>query len=377
MFKIIFLQPGYAHYRDQLFTLLSHKYNIHFIYESSKNTYPGEGKPSGINYSYLNQKPFLKWLSLLCHLIKDDPDIVVTSVSAAFRTMIAYVYTRIFRKKIILWIEEWRSPSYPKISLRYIKMSLRYILSNIRYKIGKKILLKSDALVVGGTASRNYALSIGKKEEQVFTSLQCAPDLRANDLDRINIQKGKEHYTFLYLSRIINWKGLDVLIEAFSKLEKERSDVFLLIAGDGPFKDHCVCLSHSLKINHVKFLGAIDSKKTWEVFAEADIFVLPSCFRDNLYEGWGLVINEAMSMGLPIITTTAVGASYDLIQHGKNGFIVKDKNVSQLYKAMRKILDLDLKKMGAWSRRIFEEKNSFVKMAEGFNDAICYVFNKL
>lgn len=206
--------------------------------------------------------------------------------------------------------------------------------------------------------------------------MQCANDMREQHIDHRRGIKDKKRRTFLYLSRIINWKGLNILIEAFSRLEKERNDTQLIVGGDGPFKEYCVSLSRSLEINHIKFLGSIDFNKTRQIFEKADVFVLPSYFLKNSYEGWGLVINEAMSMRLPIITTSAVGAAYDLIENGKNGFIVEENSVLSLYNAMKQILYMNLDRMGSISRKIFEKENNFAKMTEGFIEAINYVQNK-
>ena len=83
-----------------------------------------------------------------------------------------------------------------------------------------------------------------------------------------------------------------------------------------------------------------------------------------------------MSMSLPIITTTAVGAAFDLVIEGYNGFVVKDNDVISLYKAMDKILTMDLEQMGKNSRSIFERKNKFVDMANAFTNAIHNVSEK-
>ena len=83
-----------------------------------------------------------------------------------------------------------------------------------------------------------------------------------------------------------------------------------------------------------------------------------------------------MSMHLPIITTNAVGAAYDLVINGYNGFVVQQNDVIALYKAMKKILELDLSKLGNNSRKLFEEKNNFKEMANGFSQAINYVISQ-
>ena len=369
MRKILFIQPGYAHYRDDLFEILSQRHNIHFLFEKSKNTYPGNDKPKKIGFTFIDQKFRNNVMGLIYYLHKFKYDIVISSVSASTRSIIAYIYAIFLHKKFILWILEWRKPEYKKNNFkRYIKM--------FRYWIGKHILIKSHALVVGGTAAYDYALSIGKKKEEIFIALQCSKDLRKNIEISPAQRRTDNTFTFLYLGRIISWKGLDILIEAFHLLRQKRDDVSLLIAGDGPSRDYCFNLSKSLKITDIEFIGSVDPYKTVEIYQKADVFVLPSYELDSYYEVWGLTVNEAMSMYLPVITTTRVGASYDMVINCYNGFIVQENSVDELYKAMRKILKCDLTQMGVNSRKIFEEKNSCVNMANGFSDARKYVMKQ-
>jgi glycosyltransferase involved in cell wall biosynthesis len=366
MNKVLFLQPGYAHYRDELFYRLSQRHAIHFLFEKFRNTYPGKERPGEISYTFIDKRFRIKFIGLIYYLFKYQPDIIITSVSTSLRTIISFFYATIFRKRFILWILEWRKPVYKT-------KNLKYVIRIIRYWIGKKIIIKSHALVVGGTAAHNYALSLGKPDHDIFVAPQCSKDIQ-NQKKIIYTQGTKQNkHTFLYLSRIIPWKGLDILIRAFCLLKMKREDVSLLIAGDGPSRSSCYDLAKSLGVSDIQFLGAINSSSTRETYEKADIFVLPSYELDNDYEVWGLVINEAMSMGRPVITTTAVGASYDLVFEDYNGFIVEENNVEELCQAMDKILKSNLVEMGVNSRRIFEEKNIYEKMANGFTKAITYV----
>jgi len=368
--KIIFLQPAYAHYRKQLFDILAKKHNILFVFERLKSVYPGDESPKGISYRFLDNKFKIKWIGLIYYLLKNKPDIVITSVSTSLRTIISFLYAHLFGKKLILWIIEWRKLSYKGFNLKKIYRK-------IRDKIGEYIIIECDALIVGGTAAYNYAVSLGKKDKEIFKALQCSNDIWGEKTSRsYTIKQNNHKYIFLYLSRIISLKGLDILIKAFSFLEKERKDVFLLIVGDGPFRNYCSKLSTLLKIKNIKFEGSVNPNSVGKVYQRADVFVLPSCFRDNFYEAWGLVINEAMSMHLPIITTNAVGAAYDLVINGYNGFVVQQNDVIALYKAMKKILELDLSELGNNSRKLFEEKNNFKEMANGFSQAINYVISQ-
>lgn len=364
--RIIFLQPGYAHYREKLFNLLAAKYKIKYIYERPFNVYPGEIKTSNLNCVFLPSGKVKKWLDLLRILVTDNPDIIITSISSSFRTILSYFYCKIYNKKFILWILEWKQPIYKGFNVKSL-------LGRLRNQLSKKILLDSNALIVGGAAAYNYAISIGKNEDDIFYAFQCADDLLAGEVAIVEkIKNDDKKITFLYLSRIIEWKGLDVLLNAFSKLERDNVNVALIVGGDGKFKPYCVELSKKLAIKNIEFRGAILPDNLLNIYKEADVFVLPSYFLGNYYEAWGLVINEAMGASLPVITTTAVGAAYDLIEDGRNGYIVKENDIEELYKAMSRILNADLKYMGRISRNIFDAKNDFIKMAEGFGDAINY-----
>ena len=370
MKKILFIQPAYAHYREELFSILSQKHNIHFLFERFQDIYPGKGVPSGINYTFVENRFNLEILGLIYCLFTYDFDIIVSSVSNANRTIISFLYASIFRKKFVLWILEWKKPNYKG-------NAIKKIIKNVKYRISKTIIIKSHALVVGGTAARDYAHQLGRKDENIFMALQCSKDISMQENDFADYQWKNNKFTFLFLSRLIALKGLDILIKAFHKLRQKRDDVFLLIAGDGPSKEYCMRLTKSLNVPDVEFVGSINHNRTKPIYEKADIFVLPSYELDAHYESWGLVINEAMSMKLPVITTNGVGASFDMINDGYNGFIVNENNVDALYQAMSKILKCDLNQMGNSSRRIFEEKNNYIKMANGFSDAIDYVAKQI
>ena len=364
MCKILFLQPGYAHYRNKLFRLLSQKYKIRFIYERSFNVYPGEIKANNLDCTFLHSGKIKKWLELLQILIAENPDVVITSISSSLRTFLSYLYCKIYKKKFILWILEWKEPTYNRFSAKYV-------LGGFRKRLSKKIIIDCSALIVGGKAAYDYAVSLGKNENDIFYALQCSDDLvDRKATEDLSGRSSNSKLTFLYLSRIIEWKGLDILLKAFSKLEKDNKDVALIVGGDGAFRTQCMSLSKKLGINNIEFRGAILPGDLSNIYNESDVFILPSYFFGNSYEAWGLVINEAMGMSLPIITTTAVGAAYDLIEEGNNGFVVKENNVVELYEAMSRLLNMDVDKMGRVSRQIFETKNDYNKMAYGFEQAV-------
>lgn len=365
--KIILLQSGYAHYRDTLFKILSDRHNLEIVYEHSDNTYPGLGIPKGYPHVFIDKISLFNWLGLIKILINRKPSIIIEPGSNSLRAIIAFIYARLFKKKLLLWIESWKTPKYPE-------NSIKFYLEAIRNFISKQIIRHADALIAGSTVSYQYLKSITGEKSTIFTALQCSNDLNKREL-LVEKPEKLNKYTFLYLSRVIPLKGLDILIKAFALLRNKRNDVSLLVAGDGPFKPFCHKLRKSLKIPDIHFKGSIDPAMTHFAFSQADIFILPSRIIGNAYDAWGLVLNEAMSMGLPVITTDAAGASFDLVKNGYNGYIIKENSVSGLYKAMNLILGQDLSQMGKNSRKTFDMKNDFNRMANGFSSAIYHVNN--
>jgi len=88
-------------------------------------------------------------------------------------------------------------------------------------------------------------------------------------------------------------------------------------------------------------------------YAIADLFVLPS-----LEEVWGLVLNEAMAAGLPIITTERVGGARDLVKDEENGYLVKSGNIDELSERIGKII-LDTSLLGKMGERSHSSIKNF------------------
>ncbi|MHA1409586.1 MAG: glycosyltransferase [Candidatus Odinarchaeia archaeon] len=114
-------------------------------------------------------------------------------------------------------------------------------------------------------------------------------------------------------------------------------------------------------------------------FLLSDLFILPSIFSKNGPEVWGMVLNEAMSVGKPVVATNMVGAAVDLIENGVNGFIVKSENVYDLYYVMKKILSSSclMEDMGLCSKKKIMDNFTINDATNGFKDAINYTKYKI
>jgi hypothetical protein len=162
---IVFIQPGYAHYRDQLFNILYKRHGIHFVYERSFNKYPGAVTPGAYSHAFLDRKYGNSYFFLAYFLVKHQPSIVISSVSDSFRSLISFIYASLFKKRFVLWIEEWRKPVSSSLLLKRLWRFIKNF-------IGVKLIRSSHSLVAGGSASEQYALSLGKNTKDIFVSIQ-------------------------------------------------------------------------------------------------------------------------------------------------------------------------------------------------------------
>ncbi|MCX6695312.1 MAG: glycosyltransferase [Candidatus Altiarchaeota archaeon] len=138
----------------------------------------------------------------------------------------------------------------------------------------------------------------------------------------------------LFVGRLVPYKGLDYLIDAFSMLVNEFNAA-LIIVGEGPLEKRLKGKARKLKLSNVIFTGTVSDKDLPQYYAACDVFVLPSITRQ---EAFGLVLVEAMSCGKPVVSTNFSGMPYVV---GDAGILVKPKDAIALKEALSKILSDD------------------------------------
>jgi len=133
----------------------------------------------------------------------------------------------------------------------------------------------------------------------------------------------------------------------------------LLIVGSGPEHDHLTTLTADLQLQNVEFKGFIDNDATPELYFNADAFILPS-----FSETWGLVVNEAMAAGLPVLLSKGINAATVLLKEGENGFSFDPLNTDEITSAILKFINTSPEEksaMSAASLNIINEM-SYLKM---------------
>lgn len=136
----------------------------------------------------------------------------------------------------------------------------------------------------------------------------------------------------LFCAKLQPWKAPQDVMEAFERANVP--DAFLVYAGDGPLRGTLEQRARELGISErTRFLGFVNQSQLPAVYRASDLFVLPS-----VYEPFGLVVNEAMLCGCPVAISDRVGAKYDLVRVGENGFVFPSGNIDALAAIYRNFL---------------------------------------
>ncbi|MCX6966289.1 MAG: glycosyltransferase family 4 protein [Verrucomicrobia bacterium] len=177
-----------------------------------------------------------------------------------------------------------------------------------------------DFLLAMGEMGMDWFKSCGYSADRIY------PFAYITELPLLEIppqHNGPLH--FLFAGRLIDLKGVDLLIRALAKIP----DAVLTIVGDGPERPRLQGLAESMGVSErIQWLGQLKASLGIEHISRADVLVLPS-----RKDGWGAVVNEALMAGTPVICSTACGAS-DLIRHPWLGTVFRANDTDSLAKAM-------------------------------------------
>lgn len=190
-----------------------------------------------------------------------------------------------------------------------------------------------DIAFLPNERQRVFARKLGFGEDQIWDGVYCCDQPRF-EAGRVN--RPEDQRSFLYVGRLVTQKGVDVLLRAYAAYRRQVDDPWPLhIAGTGPLEQAAAAA------DGVTTLGFQQPTTLPRIFAGAGCFVLPS-----IVEPWGIVLHEAAASGLPIICTTACGASLDLVRNGYNGFTVPAGDADALTDAMLLVARMPAERRG-------------------------------
>lgn len=350
--KILLLSNTIAPYRIPVFNYLARKANITFVFLSGmlKNlklkVHWDEIK---FHYQILSGKqiffghsesPLRLNRGFLRLLIKENPDVIVASGYNYIESIFGLIYAKLKNRRFVLW-----SGSTPQSS-----RSRNFAIM----KMKRTIIRKCNSFLAYGSDAADYLIAYGADKNTIVTSCNTV-DLQAFHLKSKEFFPNRELFkrqhnlpclNILFSGQLIPRKNLPTLIKAFRLLG--RTDCGLIILGDGYKQDEYITYCKDHGIANVFFKGHQDFPELIKYYVVSDLFVLPS-YR----EVWGLVINEAMSCGLPILCSNRAGAARDLVKDEVNGYTFNPEDIHELKGKLRLLLD-DAEKRKEMGRNSFE-----------------------
>jgi glycosyltransferase involved in cell wall biosynthesis len=236
-----------------------------------------------------------------------------------------------------------------------------------------------DAFMAIGSANRAYYRALGIPDSRIFEAPYAVDNerfvagarLTADARTRLRRQYGLplDRPVVLYASKLIARKHPESVVLAMAALQVAGHSASLFVVGSGEMESELRGLAAGCGAGNVVFGGFINQRELPQVYALSDIFVLPA--ED---EPWGLVVNEVMCAGLPVVVSCELGCTADLVRDGVNGYLVAPGDVTALASALEKLLvdEPRRKQMGAASRSMIE-RWSYEECRRGLLAALTHV----
>jgi glycosyltransferase involved in cell wall biosynthesis len=204
-----------------------------------------------------------------------------------------------------------------------------------------QFLQRCRGFVVPGKSAAENLRAQNVPPERIFT----APNAVDNDLFAGGAEAARQNAAtyrmkfglppryFLFVGRLVREKGVFDLLAAYAKLDAEaRKNVGLVFVGDGVARPGLFKQALTISPGMIKFTGFAQRERLAVYYALADVMILPT-----YTDPWGLVVNEAMACGLPIVVSRAAGCAADLVVDGWNGILVPPGDVLLLCAAMQSL----------------------------------------
>lgn len=281
----------------------------------AKNTRKEKVKDVLVHFSKWKQWKYMR------HVLKEY-DAVIFNGYTGLSFLMLFVLNLWYRKSIGIDSDtQYREPS------GLFKRCLKRIYLN--FVFGNKHVY---GLAGGNHTHKDLFRNFGMKEDRIVLMPMMVDNSRFDNAEYK--QRSTEIIRFVYVGRLVECKNLDLMIRAFVVHHQKYPNSELHIVGKG-------VLEESLKKKYasydfVFFNGPKYGDDLLVVYRQNHVLVLPST-----YEPWGLVVNEAMSAGMPVLVSSEVGAHYDLVDGNDTGFVFDSCDEQSLVDVMGQISNID------------------------------------
>jgi glycosyltransferase involved in cell wall biosynthesis len=248
---------------------------------------------------------------------------VIAALTGRVAVPAAWYGARQANRPFVLWASLWRHP----LTLAHLA-SLAFM---------RRVYRQADAVLTYGEHVSRYLRRYRPGDRTTIVAPQVVEadlfgrPVGAEDLAEWRAEAGLPATgpLVLYVGRLVREKGVQVLLRAWRRLDVPGAT--LALAGDGPLR--------AADEEGVRYLGQVPRSQLPLAYAAADAVVVPSLATRRFLEPWGLVCNEAMHAGTPVIASAAVGAvAGGLIVHGASGLVVRGGDDKDLARSIQQLL---------------------------------------
>jgi glycosyltransferase involved in cell wall biosynthesis len=241
---------------------------------------------------------------LLWHLLRFRPDFIISS-EMGFRSLVSLAYGTAFRKPVWIW---WGGTLHSERNIDRIRKVLR-----------KAFAAWTDHWITYGQTSTEHLLSLGVRRDRILQS-QNAVDEERFKADVEPAWAIQPRPVVLHVGQFIERKGVGLLVEAAAKLQRDGCEFSLLFVGGGRDKQALEQRVRAVGLKNVHFRPMYPADKMPSVYRSADLMVFPT-----LEDVWGLVANEAILSGIPVLCSKFAGCAPELFT-SENIFCPEDLN---------------------------------------------------
>ncbi len=288
---------------------------------------------NGYRHIFLSSKTKLSGFesSIFWQLYQHRPDVLLVHGYNYSTNLAAIAWAKLLRVKVLMRGDTRLSPHHEHTGL-FKRLFKRTVFRLI------------DGFLSIGSLNRAYYITQGARKDQLFFAPFCVDnqffslegierDIARSEL-RNQLGIPINAVVILYASKIYARKRPKDLLDAFEVIRQKNPEVWLLYVGSGEDEPSLKESVAKRAIHRVVFAGFQNQTMLPHFFAASDIFVLPSA-----EEPWGLVVNEAMASGLPVVVTDEVGAVPDLVEGKDTGYVYSCGNIAELINALETLFE--------------------------------------
>ena len=345
---IVFNHP--APYKVRLFNELSKNFDLHVIFERKSASDRSKGFYFEEKYEFKTHKIHgikvgsegLLSRGVKRHLLKNEYDLVIMNGYSHFPEMNAINY-----------LKKWKIPYVLYINGGTIKKE-----SRLKYRVKRHYIRQANAYFSPDEGSDKYLEYYGANPKHILnypnsTIYENEIAKEKPNKEELRNELGiKFDKVFISAGQLIKRKNYLSLVEEWQKFPGNYG---LFLIGDGKQRKEIESLIKEKNLKNVVLKGFLSREELFKYFRASDVFLFPS--KEDIY---GHVINEAMSQGIPVISTKNVNSANKLIKNGTNGYLLEKLEGDEFKAAVDGVLKLD-----AFDRCVSTAKeNTIEKMAE-------------